>query len=74
MPISELRPDASPVDKQPRKTHFLLTLYYILFFVLFGFGLATVIGMNGNLILAFIIAVLTVSIITIFVTRQARRR
>jgi hypothetical protein len=74
MPISEIHPDASPVDKQPRKTHFLLTLYYILFFVLFGFGLALVIGLNGNVILAFIIAVLTVSIITVFVTRQARRR
>jgi hypothetical protein len=76
--IFENRLGNSESDKKLRKIyrlhHTFWTLYYIIFFAGFGFGMAILVGVNGNPIFALIIAAVTVGGLVSFFKRQMRRK
>lgn len=57
-----------------RLHNILWTLYYILFFAGFGFGIAILVGVNGSPIFALLIAVLTLVVLILFSKKQLFRR
>ena len=76
--IFENRLGNSTSDKKLRKIyhlhHTLWTLFYTLFFAGFGFGIAILVGVNGNPIFAAIISAVTVGVLVLFLRKQMFRR
>jgi len=68
--IFENRLGNSEADKKLRKIyhlyHILWTFYYSIFFAGFGFGMAILVGVNGNPLFALIIAAVTVGMLVMF--------
>lgn len=57
-----------------RLHNILWTLYCILFFAGFGFGIAILAAVNGNPIFALLLAVLTLVVLVLFSKKQLSRR
>ncbi|HEX4205307.1 MAG TPA: hypothetical protein VHZ51_14165 [Ktedonobacteraceae bacterium] len=79
MPILfQSRLGTGEADRKLRKIyrlhHALWTLYYALLFAGFGFGIAILVAVTGNLIFACIIAVITIGVLVAFFKRQVPRR